>query len=302
MRSLWPVLSALVLALMPLSAKADEALSLEPSSGWAMNYADDSCRLIRIFGEGEDEVRLELRQFVHGRTIWALVSGTPVGVAKRGVEEVSYRFAPDSGDIATITLRGELDDGSRSAMFRASLEPFVTQRASKEPRKRELETWTLRQLEIDAEREAQIVAFEIDLSSTPRLVLKLGSMGAPMRAVRTCLDDLLMQWGVDPALQGTDGKGVPPVPTGSPGNWLRPSDYPTRMLRERRNEQVDFRLMVDTTGKPTECAVLTMEARSEFIDATCETLMRRARFAPARDAEGQAVPGVYVNSVRWFIP
>jgi hypothetical protein len=65
---------------------------------------------------------------------------------------------------------------------------------------------------------------------------------------------------------------------------------------------VDFRLVVDATGKPTDCAVLTMEAIDDFIRATCDRLMKRARFQPARDTHGNAVTGVYVNSVLWIVP
>jgi hypothetical protein len=296
------VLAIAVSMATPAQADSTEMRSLKPSSVWAMNYADDSCRLIRIFGEGDNQVRLELRGFAPGAAVWALVSGLPVGRTKYGSEKISYRFDPDTTDVPGYALRGELDDGSPSAMFRVSFATLEEQTSASKAYRKDPQGWMRQKRELPLDRERQIDALEIKMWAQPRFALELGSMGPPMQAMRACLDDLLTHWGVDPALQGSHGAGTAPVPAELPSDWLNPSDFPPKMIRERRNSQVDFRLVVDATGKPTDCAVLTMEAIDDFIRATCDRLMKRARFQPARDTHGNAVTGVYVNSVLWIVP
>ena len=72
------------------------------------------------------------------------------------------------------------------------------------------------------------------------------------------------------------------------------------MLYGHVSDVVHFRLTVDASGMPTACSVLTMESTPEFIKATCDNLMHRARFTPALDAQGNPVASIYVSAVRWF--
>lgn len=124
-------------------------------------------------------------------------------------------------------------------------------------------------------------------------------MHAPMDAVRACLDNLLASWGVDANTQKSLTRE--PMPVGNPGDWLKSSDYPQKMLDQGMNDSVNFRLTIDAVGMPTACNVLTMESRPEFIKATCDKLMQRARFNPALDAQGNPVPSIYVSTVIWTL-
>jgi len=46
------------LAVAPSLIAAAEPVRLQPSSPWVVDYAENSCRLIRDFGEGKDKTKL----------------------------------------------------------------------------------------------------------------------------------------------------------------------------------------------------------------------------------------------------
>lgn len=94
----------------------------------------------------------------------------------------------------------------------------------------------------------------------------------------------------------------PATPKGNPGNWATTNDYPTRALREEREGVTGFRVSVGSDGKPTGCSVTGSSGSPDLDEATCSNVMRRARFNPATDGEGNPTSGSYSGRVRWVIP
>ncbi len=92
------------------------------------------------------------------------------------------------------------------------------------------------------------------------------------------------------------------VPKGNPGNWATTNDYPTRALREEREGVTGFRVSVGTDGRATSCDVTSSSGSADLDQATCANVMRRARFTPAMDGEGNPTTGAYSSRVRWVIP
>lgn len=92
-----------------------------------------------------------------------------------------------------------------------------------------------------------------------------------------------------------------PVPATNPGAWVRQTDYPPLALRENMAGRVSFTLSVDEFGKPTNCTVTKSSGSDELDTVACSKLLERARFRPAQDSEGNAVPGTWSNSVKWSI-
>lgn len=94
----------------------------------------------------------------------------------------------------------------------------------------------------------------------------------------------------------------PASPLTNPGNWVTTSDYPSQALREDFQGTVRFLLNIDLQGRVTKCTV-TQSSGAELLDQTaCDLITARARFSPATDKRGRAVPGTYANAVRWTIP
>jgi hypothetical protein len=112
-----------------------------------------------------------------------------------------------------------------------------------------------------------------------------------------CSAAKLIEWGADPAAFGPGGTHARPI--GDSSKWVGPGD-----LRESSNKSgsasamVVARLAVAADGKVDDCTVLETN-RQSFGAAACRSLLKRARFEPARNAEGQGVRTVVLHTMRW---
>src|SRR5438270_12549955 len=77
-------------AIVPSLATAATPIRLAASSPWIVDYAANSCRLIRHFGEGKDTTILALESEAPG-AIDMLVAGRPLATS---LEDVFARFVP----------------------------------------------------------------------------------------------------------------------------------------------------------------------------------------------------------------
>jgi TonB family protein len=78
-------------------------------------------------------------------------------------------------------------------------------------------------------------------------------------------------------------------------------DYPAEALRKHEQGTVSFRLQLDANGRITACTVTGSSGSASLDAATCAIAQRRARFVPARDAAGNAVPASVTTYVQWKI-
>lgn len=63
-----------------------------------------------------------------------------------------------------------------------------------------------------------------------------------------------------------------------------------------------FLVTVATTGRVANCVILQSSGDPQLDQQTCRILTIRARFEPAKDANGDPVEGRYVSQMRWSIP
>ncbi|MDR2856441.1 MAG: energy transducer TonB [Novosphingobium sp.] len=108
--------------------------------------------------------------------------------------------------------------------------------------------------------------------------------------------------GACPAFAKPASVPVAATPIGSPGDWIGSGDYPAAALRFDMTGVTVFRLGVDTDGKPGRCEIVESSGFDVLDRATCQRLMARARFTPARDRAGGPTEGAYSNRVRWALP
>ena len=91
-------------------------------------------------------------------------------------------------------------------------------------------------------------------------------------------------------------------PKGDPGGWLTTDDYPPAALRAGKEGRTRFRLDVAADGKVIGCTVVSSSGSDELDQTACRVLLRRARFAPAKNVGGQAMASSYSSSVLWRLP
>ncbi len=93
-----------------------------------------------------------------------------------------------------------------------------------------------------------------------------------------------------------------PRPSNYPGRWVTTNDYPARALMQERQGTTAFRLEVSAQGKITGCTVTQSSGSDDLDTATCNAVIKRAKFKPALDYDGKPVASMYSSRVRWQIP
>lgn len=289
-------LSLAVGAFFPTTVAARD-YDLAPSSKWVMDYADDSCRLMRSFGTGDDQVVAQFIRYAPGARFDFHLIGKPLGhQSNHPVARV--RFGIDGEFIRGEAMAGSA--GKLPALFLAGrLDNFDTGKLGHSDFAK-MDAAQLAALDsIAPELEAAVTSATIRLSDRT-VTLHLNTMGAPMAALRKCTTDLVKLWGLDPAEQ--EALSIKPQPANNPAGWLRIADYPAGSLIRGEQAIIRYRLMIDSTGRPTACSIQSAIAKGNFADVSCALLKRRARFQPALAADGTARPSYSVGKVKWIIP
>ena len=85
-------------------------------------------------------------------------------------------------------------------------------------------------------------------------------------------------------------------------DWI-PSEVIAARCRQERCFAgfVGYTLLVDETGRATDCAVTRTSGSREIDVETCNRLLRGARFAPATNSAGEPIRGRYASAVTWTV-
>ena len=106
-------------------------------------------------------------------------------------------------------------------------------------------------------------------------------------------------------LAAQEGVGTLPVPAKTAHPILRghPTDYPLSALRKHEEGDVAFQMLVDATGQPVGCRVVSSSGYPDLDRQTCVDVQQMiVRFEPAQDANGTAIKSVYSSTIQWRLP
>ncbi|MXO61503.1 energy transducer TonB [Qipengyuania oceanensis] len=81
--------------------------------------------------------------------------------------------------------------------------------------------------------------------------------------------------------------------------WFSHYDVPARNLNNPAIRPVRFRLDVGPAGRVIGCAILDSNGFEDVDEGICRAASERARFAPARNGQGQPIEGYYVGKISW---
>lgn len=284
------------------AAAQNAAVVLQPSSAWHVDYADDSCRLARQFGEGEQKVFFFVERYEPGDAFFMVVAGKPFET-NRPDARTAFRFGPGGMELEDNWQFGELG-AFKPALMATGMRLYPDpEAAGKRPRfDREAlarKTDVFGQ-DITPPAESAITWLDVRRRGNPPVRLALGSMGEPMAAMRRCNDELMTHWGIDLAAHRGLTRAAAPII--KPETWITHDDYPTALINKGAQGTVQFRLSVGADGKPTQCHIQRSTRPAEFDQVVCDALMRRARFQPALGADGQPIATYWRNTVRFVMP
>jgi TonB family protein len=295
------ILVAITLA--PLLIGASKPIRLQPSSPWDVDYAENSCRLIRVFGDSDSS-----------KTVLILESGAPdqmdMLVVGKSMTTYADKVAATFLPMGSKSIEGDVIEDVRThtpAVLWPQVPMLPDDVLGKLQREREQRRARpgVRPPALDLDEEAgyrqkrqefatQATELEIGTRHSQPVILETGSLGEPMRSFNKCSRDSLKDWGVNPEMED---KIVRPVWPSKSDLWFSSSDYPADMAARGEESQVEIRLLVDATGKVTKCTSLSHFKEQEFNKITCAAVMKRARFEPAELADGTKVPSYYIRRV-----
>lgn len=288
----WRVLGlflALCVFQFPELARAKD-YQLTPTTDWQLTDARDSCQLVRTFGAAKEQV---VARLIRGHpTPWfdMNLSGEPLAdFAKESAIRIQF------GTAGTAIVR---QPNVRNFGNRPTLPLNLLHLGNIDAEKLEAEgtarPLAMAPLPVSVE---EAVARVSVAGAKRSMSLELGSMGAPMAAMRGCTEALVRSWGLDPAEQAS--LTTTPILRGSVRNVLSGNDYPLTSVLAGAGAIVRTRLMVDAAGQVTACSIQGGDPTSALSKLTCNALNRRATFEPARDRTGKAVASYYLLKVDW---
>jgi hypothetical protein len=280
-----------------LAQPSKKPLVLNPSSAWYVNYANDSCRLGRQFGAGDDMVYAFFDRYGPGEYFRLTLVGKPVRPPVQKAE-AAIRFGPEEQEQKLYFMEGSLDKVPALLFGSGRVAPPSDAEQAAIDKRNADDEW----IDLAPVSDVRLKAIKYLTIGKPlrrSVTLETGSMRAAFAATDKCINNLMTTWGID--VEKHKNLKRPATPKQSPGRWVVSSDYPLNMLSAGQPAVVEFRLSVGADGIPTACHIQSTTRPKEFDDAVCKSVMRRARFDPALDAQGQPLASYYRNTVRFQI-
>ncbi|WP_336944693.1 energy transducer TonB [Sphingomonas panni] len=248
-----------------------DAPPLKPKAAWSVNYAEDMCVLSRDYGTAADTVSIAFRPTPFNDRVQTLLLGSrkQIGYGPRVVVHVDGRAG--TGVFDGHGQRAPMPKAPNMAVTFDLPRDTVTDFAGTEP-----------------------IGFT--LSGGKPLRLDLGLSPAALNVLRRCETDLMKSWGFDVAAVDTT-PAVPARAQRDPAMWLLNSDFPRQLLGA--SAVVTIAWIITTEGRIRNCRVVRSSGNATFDAIPCEALGRRARYTPARDANGKPVETLSSRVVRF---
>ena len=138
-------------------------------------------------------------------------------------------------------------------------------------------------------REREVTGYYLSDAFRNDVILHTGPMHQPMDVMRTCLDDLLTRWGLDPKADRLKTREV--ELNAGDSLWGKLGN----IIGVRRDSgMARARLLIDEAGQLTDCHVLEGLPAGERADAFCEAVRKEAEFEPALDRSAQPMRSYYI--------
>lgn len=258
---------------------------LSPIKDWSVSAKSDRCVLSRTFGTGEDEILLRMEKGGTDATFNLTLFGDRLAFPMGSI--ISLQFGPGQDAFGRNYIPAKSSKGRPvimmyGASFAAALEQEDGGYTAFQP-----DTESLSQMQYLQVERAGLRPFRLDFE---------GSLAEVSKSMDACTALLMGKLRVS-----STGKSRSATPTGNPGEWVTPRDYPRMMLSYKKEGVVRFRLTVNKVGKPTFCTVDHSSLPQMFDNAVCLALLKKARFEPALDWEGKPAESYWHSAVRFEI-
>jgi hypothetical protein len=274
---------------------------LEPSGSWTLDYADEKCRLVRIFGTGDDQTLLYFEQFAPSNEATMTVAGRSLSpLARAGTIDV--RFAPRDEEAWQVEVaKAEMEGFGAALILPFRSRAFRTALLEARGDLQEAQRIAHAQIEGMPQIEPSDVANIETLSLSRRnqeVIFPLPQFAPAMAALNDCALDLLRHWQLDPEQHATMTRHAEPINLDEIARGLQRS-YPAKAVRAWEEGDLNLRIIVNADGSIAECAVNDETITHHIGTTACDEFGSRAMFAPAEDANGEPMKSFYSTRISY---
>lgn len=266
---------------------------LKPASNWNVDYGAEVCSLIRVFGEEPEQHILSLRQYWPGESFGMTVGGR--SYRKFGSRtRTKVRFADGQEGFEARPFAGKMEGYGAAVIFsEVDVAKEGSTAAQGDPAQG---GGAIPMLDISAGAAVRFV----ELQQGAQIVrLETGPMAQAFKVMNDCTASLVKEWGLDPERLRT-AQNRP--------RWLNRdalvqrivATYPGGALLSGEQGIMRMRVMVNAQGTVDSCTIIKATNTSALESPACE-VMKQAKFDPARDATGAAMPSYYATSITYQI-
>jgi len=137
-------------------------------------------------------------------------------------------------------------------------------------------------------------------SKVARAVFPISQMPDVKKTLDLCVSQLLESWGLSRDAQAR--LAVFPKPIGDERSFFSSSDYPQSAVTSGAIGDIEAILNIDDTGKAVGCRLNQESGHKDLDQTTCAILMRRARYVPAKDRQGNPMAAPVLLTIVWMLP
>ena len=278
---------------IPLAQPASaEDSGLAPSGDWQVERSGESCRLWRSFGEGDAAVVFNLYGYGPDGYNLVVLSGAslPRNSGRARLRDVAFG---DDGEPEEIIVVDNTSGGKGMVSFHL---------IGPNPAFSYFRGWDVRgDFKISqpaVQQPKDLSVLRIGGGEMEPIALLLGDMAAPMADLEECKAALTESWGY-----GEDALGqiVERPVLENRANIINKMKMPEAAVMNHITMIAQMRVAVDENGRASDCVVQYPSLSERAQRGLCGPFLTGQPFAPARNAAGEAVPGLFRFQYTYFI-
>jgi TonB family protein len=238
---------------------------------WVVNFADAQCLAERDYGTPDAPLRMVLKQPPLGDVIQLAIIQSKGGGAAMQYEGV-VRF-DDNPPLKLSVLKFE-PKGVKAKTYLFNIPSTQFEQAK--------------------------VAKQVSISAPGmREDFAMSNVAPVMKVMGECVADLRNVFNIDSG--GHDILPGTKAPDGSVSGMFSPNDYPDDAISRFQSGTVEVLLLVDEKGSVADCAIIASSAFASLDGQTCAIMRARAKFRPAKGADGNPAKGAFRQRISWRI-
>lgn len=251
------------------AGRSSDRTAYAPDTKWVVDFDDQRCFASRRF-------RSTTESLILGISPWPIFDWTKVVIERPGKVD------------GMLPLKGEVsvDGGKPYDVFMMTADSANDGRI--------IYSFTLPGAALDELKGGQQLHVQ---SRQLNADIPLTSLTPVISKLNECIPLLLEHWGHPKEKQAIQASY--PVIRGLP---FRTGDYPGTAIRRGAVGAVESLLSIGIDGRVSDCKIIRSSGHQDLDKRTCETLIKRGRFDPARDRNGEPMVSPYFQSINWIMP